>query len=151
MDDIRKLAEEAVDLIAPLLGNTTGSWTAHACLPGGDLYGSVPQNRAVIEYDGYVQQMQSQYHWLPAATIARYVRAYGTHIHILLDGCIELADMGEEICAGLYEAELIYLMDFEWASCGADILWRRSKLGLHLPADAAQKIDQWMARRIIKK
>ncbi|MGB4346651.1 MAG: glycerol-3-phosphate dehydrogenase [Burkholderiaceae bacterium] len=147
----RKLAEEAVDLIAPLLGNTQGPWTAHACLPGGDLYGSVPQNRAVIEYEGYVQQQQSQYHWLPAATIARYVRAYGTHIHLLLDGCIELADMGEEICAGLYEAELIYLMDFEWASCGADILWRRSKLGLHLPADAAQKIDQWMARRIIKK
>ena len=143
----RKLAEEAVDMIAPRLGNHKASWTADACLPGGDLYGSVPQNRAVMEYDGYVQQVQEQYAWLPAKLVARYVRAYGTRIHKLLEGRTQLSQMGIELAENLYAAELEYLMKCEWASSGADILWRRSKLGLHVPADTAQKIDQWIAQR----
>jgi glycerol-3-phosphate dehydrogenase len=39
------------------------------------------------------------------------------------------------------------LVKNEWASSSADILWRRSKLGLHLPADTAQRIDQWLAHK----
>jgi glycerol-3-phosphate dehydrogenase len=55
--------------------------------------------------------------------------------------------MGEAVADGLYEAELEYLVKNEWASSSADILWRRSKLGLHLPADTAQRIDQWLAHK----
>lgn len=141
----RKLAEEAVDMIAPRLGNHRGTWTEHACLPGGDLYGA-PQNRAVLEYDAYVSRTQQAYAWLPPKLVARYVRAYGTRIHTLLKDRQALADMGEQVVNGLYAAELDYLVKNEWASCAADILWRRSKLGLHLPAEAAEQVDQWFAR-----
>ncbi|MEB0136280.1 glycerol-3-phosphate dehydrogenase [Actimicrobium sp. CCC2.4] len=141
----RKLAEEAVDLLAPALGNHTPSWTADACLPGGDLYGPVPANRAVLEFDGYVQGLQKKYAWLPAKLVARYARAYGTRIDLLLADKTGIADLGEEIATGLYATEVHYLMQHEWASCAADILWRRSKLGLHLPADTAQRLDSWMA------
>lgn len=141
----RKLAEEAVDLIAPKLGNTRGTWTEHACLPGGDLYGE-PQNRAVLDFDGWVAALQREYAWLPPKLVARYARAYGTLTRKILEGRRSIADMGEALADGLYEAELDYLIKYEWASSSADILWRRSKLGLHLPADAAQKIDQWIAR-----
>ncbi len=141
----RKLAEEAVDMIAPKLGNTRGTWTEHACLPGGDLYGS-PQNRAVLEFDGWVAALQQEYAWLPPKLIARYARAYGTRTHKILEGRRSVADMGEVLAEGLYEAELDYLTKCEWATSGADILWRRSKLGLHLPAGSEQKIDQWIAR-----
>jgi len=51
------------------------------------------------------------------------------------------------VADGLYEAELDYLVKNEWALSGVDILWRRSKLGLHLPADTAQRIDQWLANK----
>lgn len=145
MSTFRKLAEEAVDLIAPQLGNMRNGWTASACLPGGDLYGPIPQNRAVLEYDGYVHETQRQYAWLPAALIARYVRSYGTRVHRLLAGRDKLADMGEAFAQGLYAAELDYLMRVEWATCAADILWRRSKLGLHVPDGTSQKIDKWIA------
>lgn len=141
----RKLAEEAVDMIAPRLGNHRGTWTEHACLPGGDLYGA-PQNRAVLEYDAYVSRTQQAYAWLPPKLVARYVRAYGTRIHTLLKDRQALADMGDQVVNGLYAAELDYLVKNEWASCAADILWRRSKLGLHLPAEAAEQVDQWFAR-----
>lgn len=141
----RKLAEEAVDMIAAQLGNTRGTWTEHACLPGGDLFGA-PQNRAVLEFDAFISALQQNYAWLPPKLIARYARAYGTRTHKLLEGRHKVADMGEQLAEGLFEAELEYLVKNEWASSGADILWRRSKLGLHLPADTAQKIDQWIAR-----
>lgn len=141
----RRLAEEAVDLIVPKLGNTRGTWTERACLPGGDLYGA-PQNRAVLEFDGWVAALQREYAWLPPKLVARYARAYGTRTHKLLEGRRSVADMGEALAEGLYEAELGYLTRYEWASSGADILWRRSKLGLHLPPDTAQNIDLWIAR-----
>ncbi len=143
----RKLAEEAVDLIAPKLGNHRGSWTEHACLPGGDLYGKQPQNKSVREYEGFVKQLQNEFNWLPAKLIARYARAYGTRTRKLLAGRHTLADMGEELAPQLYTAELEYLLKNEWAHNSADILWRRSKLGLHVPADTAHKIDRWIENR----
>jgi glycerol-3-phosphate dehydrogenase len=142
----RKLAEEAVDMIAARLGNTHGTWTEHACLPGGDIYGT-PQNRAVLGFDEFIHALQQTYAWLPAKVVARYARAYGTRTHRLLDNKHDLADMGEALAEGLYEAELDYLVKNEWALCSADILWRRSKLGLHLPADTAQRIDQWLSHK----
>ena len=89
--------------------------------------------------------LQKKYAWLPAKLVARYARAYGTRTDLLLAEKTSLADMGEEIAAGLYAAEVHYLMQHEWASCAADILWRRSKLGLHLPAITAERLDSWMA------
>jgi len=142
----RKLAEEAVDLIAARLGNTHGTWTEHACLPGGDIYGA-PQNRAVLGFDEFVSALQQSYAWLPPKLLARYARAYGTRTHLLLAHKTNLAEMGEAVAEGLCEAELEYLVKNEWASCSADILWRRSKLGLHLPADTAQRIDQWLSHK----
>ena len=140
----RKLAEEALDLLAPLLGNTRPAWTANACLPGGDVFGSVPQNRSVREFGQFVQGLQRDYAWLPAALVARYARAYGTRIHVLLDGRKDVAAMGEEIAAGLYAAEVDYLRRHEWAVSAADILWRRSKLGLHLPRETVGRLDAWL-------
>ncbi len=127
----RKLAEEALNLIAPVLGNHHGAWTADACLPGGDIFGAKPNNRAVLEFDHFVREMQQQYAWLPATLIERYARAYGTRIKVLLKDRSSMADMGEEVAPGLFAAEVTYLQRHEWATCDEDILWRRSKLGLH--------------------
>ena len=144
----RKLAEEALDLLEPLLvpepGKRRRAWTEHACLPGGDVYGAVPQNRAVREFGQFVQALQREYAWLPAELVARYARAYGTRVHVLLEGRADVAAMGEEIAAGLYAAEVDYVRRHEWAVSAADILWRRSKLGLHLPRETAGTLDAWL-------
>jgi glycerol-3-phosphate dehydrogenase len=145
----RKLAEEAVDWIAPLLGTRSGSWTAGACLPGGDLFGQAPSNRGVLEFDQWVAGMQQRYSWLEPRLVRRYARAYGTRITAVLEGCRTLSDLGPEIVPGLYPAEADYLMTHEWAASAADILWRRSKLGLHVPAGSAEKLDAWIAGRAL--
>jgi len=141
----RKLAEEAVDMVAPALSNRHGRWTVDACLPGGDLFGPRPANRAVLEFDQYVQHQQQTYPWLPPKLVTRYARAYGTRIGMLLAGRVCIGDMGQEIAPGLFAAEVIYLIRHEWAADGRDILWRRSKLGLHLAPDTEQKLDSWIA------
>ncbi len=145
----RKLAEEALDLIAPVLAHTGAQWTSSACLPGGDVFGAKPGNRSVLEFDSFVQSMERQYAWLPAALVTRYAHAYGTRIHHLLRDANSLPDMGEELATGLYAREVRYLMQHEWARSAEDILWRRSKLGLHLPADTAQHLDAWIAANVM--
>jgi glycerol-3-phosphate dehydrogenase len=77
----------------------------------------------------------------------RYARAYGTRIERLLAGRGTLADLGQEVVPGLFAAEIEYLLDQEWACSAADILWRRSRLGLHLPPGAARQLDAWIAQR----
>jgi len=141
----RKLAEQAVDWIAPLLGKPAAGWTVDACLPGGDLFGARPSNRGVLEFEQWAAALQVRYAWLPAALVARYARAYGTRIDTMLAQCKGMADMGGEIVPDLYQVEVQYLMQHEWAVSADDILWRRSKLGLHLPAGSAEILDAWLA------
>jgi len=104
----RKLAEEAVDMLAPLLDNRQGHWSANACLPGGDLAGEHPGNLAVSGFDTYVQQTQRRYPWLPTQLLLYYVHRYGTRIHCLLSGKDSIDALGEEIRPGIYEAEISY-------------------------------------------
>jgi glycerol-3-phosphate dehydrogenase len=53
--------------------------------------------------------------------------------------------MGEEIVPGLYAAEAEYLMQHEWAVSATDVLWRRSKLGLHISPADAPRLEEWMS------
>src|SRR5690606_2596716 len=67
--------------------------------------------------------------------------------HQLLARRAMLSDMGEEVASGLYAAEIEYLVEHEWARSAADILWRRSKLGLRLPAGTEAALDAWLAQK----
>ena len=66
---------------------------------------------------------------------------------ILLDGVRSRADLGAEVAPDLYEAELFYLRRHEWALTADDVLWRRSKLGLHFSAAEREAVARWMAAR----
>jgi glycerol-3-phosphate dehydrogenase len=61
-----------------------------------------------------------------------------------------LDELGHAFAPGLYEAELRYLRDVEWARSAQDVLWRRSKLGLHVEPGTLEsitkEIDDWFAR-----
>jgi len=141
----RKLAEQAVDWIAPVLGKRAPAWTAQACLPGGDVFGSRPGKRGVLAFGAWSAAQAVRYPWLAPALLQRYLRAYGTRIDLLLARCNGMADMGNEVAPGLYAAELAYLVEQEWARSAEDVLWRRSKLGLHVAPGGARQVDAWMA------
>ena len=133
----RRLAESAVDMIAKALKWHALPWTAKAVLPGGDLPGK--------SLARFLRSVERRYPWLPPQLRTRYSRSYGTRIDLVIGDARSLADMGIEVQPQLYEREINYLRTEEWAQTGADILWRRSKLGLHLPQTATATLDRWLS------
>ena len=134
----RKLAEHAVGKLAPLLGGGGRDWTGPSALPGGDMPGA--------DFDRFLDDLGRARPWLPAGLARRYARAYGTRVEVLLDGVRDLAGLGEDLGGGLHEAEVDYLVRHEWAETAEDILWRRSKLGLHLDSAAKARLDDHLGR-----
>jgi glycerol-3-phosphate dehydrogenase len=120
----RKLAEEASDLLCRALGSSAGAWTAGQPLPGGDI--------AQARFEPFADAFAKRHAWLPAPLARRYARAYGTRASHVVGNATSLGGLGRVIAPGLYEAELCYLRDVEWATCAQDVLWRRTKLGLHV-------------------
>lgn len=141
----RKLAEEALAILSPHLGLDVPSWTATAPLPGGDLEQA---GQLVRRYDfaQFLQVFGARHAWLPAALQQRYARSYGSRAERLLNGAAGLADLGEELAPGLYEAEARYLRDVEWACSAEDILWRRTKLGLYCQSHHVERLQQWLTQ-----
>ena len=149
----RKLAEEAVDRLAGALGHAAPAWTAHAVLPGGDLRAALPpgapnaaRTRPDEVFERFVQAAAQARPWLPPALLHRLARAYGTRIDRVLAGATSLEGLGEPIAPGFYEAEARYLARHEWARTAEDMLWRRSKLGLHLSAGEREQVQRWAER-----
>ena len=98
------------------------------------------------DFDAFLAGLGAAHAWLPAALLRRYARAYGTRPARLLGNARSLRDLGEEILPGLYVREIDYLRQEEWAVTAEDILYRRSKLALHLPDGSAARLDDWLAR-----
>jgi glycerol-3-phosphate dehydrogenase len=134
----RRLAEEAMSELLPRLQRHAPRWTAHAPLPGGDL----PK----ADFGRFLRGLRAQYPWLPPSLRRRYARAYGSRISTLLAHATQLNDLGEQLLPGLFVREVNYLREVEWAVSAADILWRRSKLGLHLPPDSEAWLDEWLRK-----
>ena len=137
----RRLAEHAIEKLSPhLAALAKPSWTRGAPLPGGDF--------AVDDQPRVVAQIQRAHPWIEEALARRLVRAYGTRALRLLDGLRSRADLGRVFGADLTEAEVRYLMREEWARTAADVLWRRSKLGLRLSPAEVEALDAFMAEEL---
>lgn len=130
----RKLAQAAVDKLSLYLPHTGPHWTASTPLPGGDF-----ETPALL-----LQTLNIRYPWLPTQIAQRYVRSYGTLCHLFLKDADNLDALGTHFGQGLYSAEVDYLIDQEWASSSEDILWRRSKLGLHLSLEQQAVLERYL-------
>lgn len=143
----RKLAEEAADEIGRMLGEPASrkAWTEGASLPGGDLRDWIGAlRRPDTDFERFVIAVRARYPWLDASLARRFARAYGSRIdRVLIDaGC--RTDLGEEVAPGLFEAELRYLRREEWACTAEDVMWRRTRLGLHLTEAERHRVADWM-------
>jgi glycerol-3-phosphate dehydrogenase len=132
----RKLAEHAMAELAPFFPKAGPAWTAGAVLPGGDM----PEG----DFDRFVDRLAAARPGLPRDLLHRLARAYGTRIDTLLGEARTPADLGRDFGGGLHQLEIDYLVDHEWARSSDDILYRRSKLGLHVPPGTASRIDHYL-------
>lgn len=131
----RVLAEEALKKLKLFFPDMTAAWTKTAFLPGGDLQ---------MGWEDFLKQLTATYPWLPESQRLRYAKAYGTHIHQLIGDAKSIADLGEHFGADLYEHEVLYWIENEWAQFSEDMLWRRSKLGLALTYDQLSAVKRFI-------
>lgn len=132
----RKLAEQVLAKLEPFLPFKRGVWTAYAPLPGGDFN--------VTGFDEQVAALQKDYSFLPAVFASRLTRLYGTDARFILGEAASLGDLGKCFGYNLYEAEVKWLIGREWARTAADVLWRRTKLGLRLSREEAAELETYM-------
>lgn len=137
----RKLSEQATDKIAEeVFPNIPRAWTQDGILPGGDF-------SPAADFEMFLNTLHREYHWLSKRLAYRYVRSYGSRVRVLLRNCHQVEDMGKELAPDLFEHEIDYLMEYEDAQTAEDVLWRRSKRGLHSDAQACARIEKYMTKK----
>jgi glycerol-3-phosphate dehydrogenase len=135
----RKLAETVLEKLQEPLGISPHHWTHRSPLPGGGL--------RARNFRRFVIDVRRRWRFLPITVARRLARAYGTRVEAIIGGAKSFADLGEHYGAGLTAAEVDYLTRNEWALTDEDILWRRSKLGLHMTEAERQNFAAALSTR----
>ncbi len=131
----RKLAEAALKKLSPWFPDLKPAWTAESPLPGGEC----------ADIETCASELAESHPWLPESVRQRYLGTYGTRSKDLLQHSQCLEDLGEHFGNGLYAREVDYLIEQEWAVTADDILWRRTKTGMEMPAIQVNRLSQYLA------
>jgi glycerol-3-phosphate dehydrogenase len=124
----RRLAEHALEKLAPYFPGMKAPWTARRALPGSDF----------SEREAAKRELFARYPQVPPKVLQGVFRRHGTlGAEVLGDG-----RLGEDYGAGLTEREVGYLTEREWARSAQDVLWRRTKCGLHMSEGQRARVAQ---------
>ncbi len=134
----RKLAEHVMQQLRSVMGFAAAGWTDLEPLPGGD----------IANLDAHRRALQSQFAFLSPELCDRLARSYGSRAAKVLAGARSMDDLGIDFGAGLTQREVDYLIDQEWARTSEDVLWRRTKTGLHMTAAQAAAVTDYLVRTI---
>jgi len=129
----RALAEEAMEKIGPLLGIEPRCRTRARVFPGGGIAG----------FDLHLAHVRARWPFLGEDRARRMAHAYGSQLGEMLHDVHDEAGMGAPLGAGLTEVEARWMHDCEWARTPEDVLYRRSKLGLHMTAGERDAFAKW--------
>jgi glycerol-3-phosphate dehydrogenase len=130
----RRLAEHALEKLEPYLPEMGESWTGDVPLPGGDLPGG--------DFEAFLLMVRDRWPFLTPDNAERMSRAYGTRIAMVLGDASGIEDIG----GGLSAREIDYLVTHEWARTAEDILWRRTKIGIHTGEETRTRVAAHLAR-----
>lgn len=132
----RVLAEDVLETLLHLDNRYAPRWTADEPLPGGGMRDG--------DFDAFLAQQFERYDWMPIGLVERYARSYGTCMDKFLRGAKGVKDLGKHFGDNVYEAEVVYLLQHEFAQSLEDILWRRTKLGLHVDNKTIKNIAAFL-------
>jgi len=134
----RKLAEAATEKLCQFFPGSRAPWTRQAVLPGGDF----------TDHATLLNQFNTRWPWLPTDVALRYVRTYGTRTSELIGSASSLEQLGTCFTGNLYQSEVDYLIQHEWAMTAEDILWRRTKQGLYASKAQVRDLEAFVRLRI---
>lgn len=132
----RKLAEKVVGMLVEHFPDAGQAWTHDAPMPGGDF--------PIDGTETIVDRLLKSYPFLDGKWATRLMRAYGTDAEVMLGNAKSVGDLGIDFGATLFEREVTWLIEHEFAKRADDVVWRRSKLGLRMTPTEIEALDQWM-------
>ena len=135
----RRLAEHALERLGRYFPEAAPAWTSGTPLPGGDMPGA--------DFTAFLAAFRDRSPWLPASLAERYARAYGTRAGRVLGNAQGMNGLGAHLGDDIYACEVEYLRREEWAVSAEDILWRRSKRGLHVAPATVAALESWLGER----
>ena len=137
----RKLAVHALDKLRPLLPGLGREWTQHAPLPGSD-FGT--ESGAALR-----QRLRKAFEFISPDCVDALVARHGTRAVDILRDVRSESDLGPQFGAALTAREVDYFMQHEWACDADDVLWRRSKAGLHLNAAERAAVQDYINHQML--
>ena len=137
----RRLAEQALEDLRTFYPRMAGAWTGGKALTDGELANAPTFEQA---FDRFVAGAAQPSLGCRPISCGRWRAAMATALDELLEGIRTVPDLGRHFGGRLYEHEVRYLMREEWAVEPDDVLWRRSKEGLHMTAGQRESFAQWM-------
>ncbi|HKE41888.1 MAG TPA: glycerol-3-phosphate dehydrogenase [Casimicrobiaceae bacterium] len=132
----RRLAEHALVELQKFFPQMGRPWTHGEPLPGGD----VPRG----DFSAYRNELAARYAELPRGYVEALLRRHGSRAPRILGRAKTVADLGTHFGHMLYAAEIDYLVAEEWARSAEDVLWRRTKCGLHLFASQRDAVARYL-------
>jgi len=135
----RKLAEQAMEKLSVRFPGKP-AWTHAEPLPGGNLDGRT--------FRGLLLDYRRRHPRLPKVWLTRVLRRHGALAGEIIGDAREERALGTNFGGGLYERELEYLVRNEWAREAEDVLWRRTKCGLHMTAAEKIQVRAWLAAKV---
>lgn len=138
----RLVAEQAMNILQPFNHTACNPDLKRQPLPGGDL-----AEKSLADFEA---ELIFNYPRINPQLLRRLAANYGSDSYKILENRNDIIDLGNHFGADLYEAEVEYLHQHEWASCEDDLLWRRSKLGFCLSSDETEQLKLWFDQRRIK-
>ena len=139
MTTFRQLSEEVVNKVGSILGEKKSPWTSDVHLPGGDF--------SLTEKTKIVDGLAKKYDYLDVDYIQRLFNLYGTRVGYILKNVSSIDDLGLHFGRDLYQVEVDYLMQEEFALYPEDVLERRTKLYLFLDYDKIESLDHYMQKK----
>ncbi|WP_416877005.1 glycerol-3-phosphate dehydrogenase [Litorimonas sp.] len=126
----RKLADHVLEKIKHYYPDMGKPWTKKAYFPGGN----IPE----ADFEEFYQSQLDHYPDLDPKLVRLFCRRYGTRVtRVLKDG------VGRLFGGDLTEADARYLVEYEWAKAPEDVLWRRTKCGLHMSESERESFAEW--------
>ncbi|MCG8508127.1 MAG: glycerol-3-phosphate dehydrogenase, partial [Rhodospirillales bacterium] len=133
----RCLAEQVLNKIRLFLPNMGSEWTWSVPLPGGDVPGG--------SYEHLLDDLTRAYPALDTGLVSRMARRHGTRSFDILGDAKKTSDLGADFGAGLCAREVDFVMKKEWAREAEDVLWRRTKCGLHMDQAGRDAVAEYVA------
>ena len=132
----RQLAEEIINKLRPFFSHMGQCKTKQVPLPGACL--------DEMTFTDYIAYAHERYSWLDDKLLNHYLYTYGTCTESFLASCTSMESLGKCFGKSLYQVELEYLLNQEWAQTIEDILSRRTKLILDIDAKSQQELKQYL-------